>query len=84
MTTGRINQVTSQKPAERLRGSETSTELMLIESASCGKPTFSEEFFSHTSDPKTQAHTGCCFRRSQREANVLDSVLQAIKPQHLH
>ena len=70
------------------RGSETLTELMLINCASCCKNATlrSEEFFSHTSNTAINAYSEDLPKQGTFtvKASISDAVLQAIKPQHIY
>ena len=62
------------------RGFETLTELMLINCALCSRLHSSEEFFSHTSNTAVDAYRDIASVRT----STSDTVLQAIKPQHIY
>ena len=80
-----VNQAENPK---KFRGSETLTELMLINCASCGinATLRSEEFFSHTNDTAINAYSKDLLSQGTFTviASITDTVLQAIKPQHMH
>ena len=61
---------------------------MLTNCASCGinATLRSEEFFSHTNDTAINAYSEDLFSQGNLTviAFISDTVLQAIKPQHMH